>query len=241
MKKDNPTTLQAVANNLSKDNMAQVSFMHVFGSEYFSRPFGTTPKSELDLLIFRALAAAKQIDPNGPIFSIASALQITPAKARSLQMQYFLRANISDSELSTMLAEVFEKTRPTLDKNDVRFGIEQTYLRAALEAKIKEQQIYADISGEVLRIPKEHFGEAMAALLAPERKAAFEDVLKASGVSVKDAAGFFSRLQKEFLDDVRGKAVGAATDKVWEALRNIFSGEGDYGTLIEGFSPILGG
>ena len=168
-------------------------------------------------------------------------MQITPAKARSLQMQYFLRANISDSDLSTMLAEVFEKTRPTVDKNDVRFGVEQTYLRAALEAKIKERQIYADISGEVLRIPKEHFGEAMAALLAPDRKVAFEKALKASGVKVKDAAGFFSQLQKEVLDDVKGKAIGAATDKVWEAFGSIFSGEGDYGALIEGFSQILGG
>ncbi|MDU8945932.1 hypothetical protein [Ovoidimarina sediminis] len=237
---ERPSRLQALASNLSKNEKAQVSFMQVFGEEYFARPFGTTPKSELDLLIFRALAAAKQIDPNGPIFSIASALQITPAKARSLQMQYFLRANISDGELSEMLAEAFEKTRPTVDKNDVRFGIEQTYLRAALEAKIKEQQIYADISGEVLRIPKDHFGEAMAALLDPERKAAFERALRASGVKVNDAVGFFSQLQKEFLDGVKGKAIGEATDKFWETLRDVFSGETDYGTLIEGLAQVLG-
>jgi hypothetical protein len=241
MNKKKPATLQALASTLSKDDKAQVKFMKVFGTEYFSRPFGTTPKSELDLLVFRALIAAEQLDPNGPIFSIASALQITPAKARSLQMQYFLRANVTDSELSTMLAEVFEKTRPTIEKNDVRFGLEQTYLRAALEAKIKEQNIYADVSGEVLRIPKEHFGEAMAALLDPERRAAFERALKDSGVKVNDAAGFFSQLQKEFLDGVKGKALGAATDKVWEAFQGIFSGEGDYGTLIDGFRQILGG
>jgi len=241
MTKEVPPTLQALASNLSKNNDAQVAFMQVFGAEYFSRPFGTTPKSELDLLIFQALVAAKQVDPNGPIFSIASALQITPAKARSLQLQYFLRANISDSELSTMLSEVFEKTRPTVDKNDIRFGIEQTYLRAALEAKIKQRKIYADISGEVLRIPKEHFGEAMAALLSPDRKEAFETALKASGVKVHSAAGFFSQLQKEFLNGLKGKVIEAATDKVWEAFHGIFSGEVDYGTLIGSYSQILDG
>lgn len=39
----------------------------------------------------------------------------------------------------------------------------------------------------------------------------------------------------------RSKALGAATDKVWEAFQGIFSGEGDYSTLIDGFSQILGG
>lgn len=235
-----PSTLDDVATNLSSDDTVQVLFMQLFGAEYFSRPFGTLPKGELDLLVFRSLAAANQIDPNGPIFSIASALQITPAKARSLQMQYFLRANISDSDLSTMLAEIFEKTRPTVDHTYVRFGVEQTYLRAALEAKIKEHQIYADISGEVLRIPKAHFGEAMAALLASDRKIAFEKALKASGVRVNDAVGFFSKLQKEFLDDMKGKAISAATDKAWEAFANIFSGEGDYDASIEVFRQVLG-
>jgi hypothetical protein len=236
-----PKSLKALSANLAMNDAAKIAFMKVFASEYFARPFGTMPKNELDFLVFSALVEANQIDPNGAIFSIASALQITPAKARSLQMQYYLRANVSDRELTSMLADVFEKTRPTIDQSSVRFGIEQTYLRAALEAKIKEQRIYADISGDLLRVPKDHFGDVMASLLDPDRKEQFEAALRKSGVNVTDAAGFFSVLQREFLDSLRGRAVGAAADKVWDAIHKIYSGEVDYGALIDSFRGTLGG
>jgi hypothetical protein len=222
VKRNRPSSLLGLSENLSKDKSSQIAFAEAFSAEYFSRPFGTTPKSELEFLVFRSLVAAGQIDPNGPIFSIASVLQVTPAKARSLQMQYFLRADIAETQLSRMLAEVFEKVRPTVDEKFIRFGIEQTYLRAALEAKIKEKQVYADVSGEVLRIPKEHFGEAMAALLDPTRKKEFELALKASGVEVNDAVGFFSKIQKEALDGVKGKAIGARENggRPWNRTRH---------------------
>jgi hypothetical protein len=238
--KNTPKSLKSLQDLLSRDNDAKNAFMKVFAAEYFLRPFGTMPKSELDFLVFSGLAEAKLIDPNGAVFAIASALQITPAKARSLQMQYFLRANVSDEELADMLADVFKKTRPTLDQTAIRFGIEQTYLRAALDAKIKEQNIYADVSGDVLRVPKEHFGEVMASLLDPKRKKEFETALRKSGVKVSDAAGFFSGLQKEFLSDLKGKAVGEAADKVWNAIHKIYAGEVDYGALIDSFSSIFG-
>lgn len=239
--KSAPKSLKCVQDLLKADNAAKIAFMNVFATEYFLRPFGTMPKSELDFLVFSGLVEAKLIDPNGAIFLIASALQITPAKARSLQMQYFLRANLSDEKLADMLAEIFKKTRPTVDQTSIRFGIEQTYLRAALDAKIKEQNIYADVSGDVLRVPKEHFGEVMASLLDPERKKMFEVALRKSGVNVSDAAGFFSGLQKEFLDNLKGKAVGAAADKVWDAFHKIYSGDVDYAKLIDSFSGIFGG
>lgn len=239
--KSAPKRLADLADHLSTNDAAKVAFMNVFAAEYFSRPFGTVPKSELDFLIFRALVEAGQIDPNGAIFSIASVLQITPTKARSLQMQYYLRANVSAKQLADMLAEVFEKTRPTIDQSYVRFGIEQTYLRAALDAKIKEQKIYADISGDLLRVPKDHFGEVMASLLDQERREKFEAALRKSGIDVADAAGFFSVLQREFLDNLRGRAVGAAADKVWDAFHKIYSGDVDYGELINSFGGIFGG
>ena len=239
--KNSPKSLKGLQDLLSKDDDAKIAFMKVFAAEYFLRPFGTMPKSELDFLVFSGLAQAKLIDPNGAIFAIASALQITPAKARSLQMQYFLRANVTEKQLADMLAEVFEKTRPTLDQSYVRFGIEQTYLRAALDAKIKERRIYADISGDLLRVPRDHFGEVMASLLDQERREKFEAAIRKSGIDVADAAGFFSKLQSEFLENLRGRAVDAAADKVWDTFHKIFSGDVDYGALIDSFKGMFGG
>ena len=62
-----------------------------FIEAYTATAFGVLPKTEIDLLVFWLLIEAGVIDPNGPIYRTARALNITPAKARGILFQYQLR------------------------------------------------------------------------------------------------------------------------------------------------------
>ena len=59
--KSAPKRLADLADHLSANDAAKIAFMKIFAAEYFSRPFGTMPKSELDFLIFRALVDKRSL------------------------------------------------------------------------------------------------------------------------------------------------------------------------------------
>jgi hypothetical protein len=90
------STLEDVRKAFADKDVAAV-FAKAFIDRYASVALGVLPKTEIDLTVFSLLIEAKIIDPEGSVFRIARALNITPTKARSLLFQHQLR-NVSEAE-----------------------------------------------------------------------------------------------------------------------------------------------
>lgn len=121
-------TLAEVRKALAKGPMAE-RFASGFAEVYFAQTLGVLPKTEIDLLAFRLLVDAGLVEPNGPIFAIARALNITPAKARNLVFQYQLRFLASDQS-DAMVFKALAAARYSVDETRLSFGIESPPWRA---------------------------------------------------------------------------------------------------------------
>jgi hypothetical protein len=85
--------LEGVRNAFSDKELA-AEFGQKFIKAYAATPFGSLPKTEIDLQVFSILVDLKVIEINRAAYRMARALNITPTKAQALLFQYQLR-NIS--------------------------------------------------------------------------------------------------------------------------------------------------
>jgi hypothetical protein len=108
---------------LSKPATAQ-KFAGAFIDGYLSPAFGARSKSEIDLLVFTSLIEAKAIDPAEPIYDIARALNIAPARVRALLLNWQLRTTKAEADLRQSIVEALKKTRFSKDGTLLTFGIE---------------------------------------------------------------------------------------------------------------------
>lgn len=165
-----------------EDHGNGAAFARGFAETYFSQAFGILPKSEIDLLVFKLLVDAKAINPEGSIFSIARALNITPAKARNILFQYQLRF-VDGPTADAMILRTMASARFSVSGNNLVFGIESPLVRAAIQAKLRENGVFADISlsGEILHLPLDHFAHFITLLLTKEKISELERQLKKAG------------------------------------------------------------
>src|ERR1700761_1131728 len=91
------STIEAVRTAFAKDDKLAATFGKAFIAGYAASAFGVMPKTEIDLLVFTLLVEGGVIDPNGSIYRMARALNVTPSKAKTLLFQHQLR-NVSEEE-----------------------------------------------------------------------------------------------------------------------------------------------
>ncbi|MHA3793051.1 hypothetical protein [Sphingomonas sp. YL-JM2C] len=195
---------------------AGAGFARDFADAYFAHALGVMSKSEVDLLVFRLLVEGRVIDPAGSIFTIARALNITPAKARNLLFQYQLR-HIDEAQADSMVLGILAKTHYSVDAQRLSFGIESPLARAVIASRLKTIGVFADISfsGEILRVPLSQFGEFVALLMPPDKVRDLEKALKASGDLKKGSlSSFFSTISTE---GVKG-AAAVGGEKIFSEL-----------------------
>ena len=101
---------------------AAEAFARDFVQSYLGQALGVMPKTEIDLLVFRLLIEGRIIDPDGPIFAIARALNVTPTRARGLLFQYQLRF-MDEVEAEKSVLAALERARFTVDDRRLSFGI----------------------------------------------------------------------------------------------------------------------
>ena len=153
-----------------------------FVDAYFGQAAGVLPKTEIDLLVFKLLIEGGHIDPDGSIYAMARALNVTPSKAKSLLFQYQLRC-VDPDTVEEKVLKVLSTTRFSVDDKRLSFGIESPLVRAAIDARLKESNVFADISasGEILRVPLSQFGEFISLLLPQDKANALAAALQQDG------------------------------------------------------------
>ncbi len=203
---------------------AALAFANAFIVPYLTPAFGVLSKSEIDLLVFSSLVAAGAIDPGGPLYDIARALNITPAKARGLVMNWQLRSTPAGADLRQALVGALQKTRFSKDGTLMAFGVESPLLKEDIVARLKRRGVFADasFSSELVRLPVDAFVEFLDDIVDDDFKKALNKTLvqdrQLPDLSFKALAiGALATLGEKFGGEVLGKVVQAVGDKATAA------------------------
>jgi hypothetical protein len=192
---------------------AASKFASSFVDGYLSPAFGAKSKSEIDLLVFGCLIEAGVIDPNTPIYDIARALNITPARTRSLILNWQLRAASHQADLRPAIANAVKRTHFSKDGTMLAFGIENPLLREDIIARLKRKGVFADTSfqKELVRMPVEAFVEFLDDILDEETKKQVKTTL----VNDKQLPNTsFKALAKGVLAKLGEKVAGEAGEEI---------------------------
>lgn len=160
-----------IAKTLSNSGNAS-TFAATFVDAYISPAFGARSKSEIDLLVFSCLIAAGAIDPALPTYEIARALNITPARVRSLVLNWQLRNTARDSDLRPAIVAALGKTRFSSDGTLLSFGVESPLLKEDIAARLRNKGVFSDasFSKEIVRMPVDAFVEFLDDIVDEETK-----------------------------------------------------------------------
>jgi len=203
------------------DDKIAADFARSFLASYLTPALGVLSKTEVDLLVFSRLVEAGAIDPDGPSFTMVRALNITPQRVKSLLFSYQLR-NVSEAETDAAILRALDKARYRKDGDDLAFGIESPLVRTALSAKMREQGVFADISlsGDILRVSPDQFGDVIAALLPEDLAKALAKKLKKQGVDESAVRAAIKRLgssvAEDFLKDQAKSGLGDLLGALWK-------------------------
>lgn len=200
-------------------------FAAVFADAYLMPAFGARSKSEIDLLVLTSLIEAGALDPTAPIYEIARAFNLTPARVRNLIFNWQLRSTAAGFDLKAALVAALGRTRFAKDGAYLAFGIESPLLREEIVARLKAKGVFSDatFAREIVRLPVDAFVEFLDDLVDPAAKKAF----KAKLVKDKQLADkSFTAVAKGVLGKLAEKVAG-------EAGKDIAGG------LVEGAKDVL--
>jgi hypothetical protein len=192
-------------------------FAAAFMPAYMSPAFGARSKTEIDLLVFASLIEAGAVDPEAPAYDIARALNITPARVRTLVLNWQLRSMPAQADLRSAIVEALKKTRFSNDGKLLTFGIESPLLREDVTARLKRKGVFPDasFSKELVKLPAEAFVEFLDEIVDEETKKQVKAALvkdkQIPDTSFKAlATGVLVTLGKK----AAGEAGGALADKI---------------------------
>ena len=138
---------------------------------YFDKGFGIMNKTEIETLLYYVFRKHNLL--SGKCFDDSLKLQISEAKARKLiydsQVKYDNRNNTDlDSYLRTSIGECLTHAFLVKNNKEVRFAIEDKFLRIALNAKLRANNFFADTSfnKDIISLDEKSFTR-MVSLLVP--------------------------------------------------------------------------
>jgi hypothetical protein len=140
---------------------AAKTFASAFVGGYLMPAFGARSKSEIDLLVFSCLIEAGVVDPTAPIYDIARAFNLSPARVRTLLFNWQLRSTAASVDLRESLVVALRLTRFAKDGTLLTFGVESPLLREEIVARLKRRGVFADstFTREIVRLPVDAFVE----------------------------------------------------------------------------------
>ncbi|MCU1551046.1 MAG: hypothetical protein JWR36_1606 [Glaciihabitans sp.] len=195
-------------------------------------PFGSLPKTELDLALFRALIDSGLLEVNLPVFEIARRLEITPSRVRGLLYRYRLENQDGDAAVIDEITEALTKTRFEITADRIVFGIEDPYLRDSLAALLKEQGIFADSSfnPETVTLTLEAFVDFADKRLTDDDRRL---ILRALQNDTHVELNKFKRVLKGTLTQLGKRVIGAAAedaaagliDAAWDFTTGLLRGD----------------
>ena len=161
--------MKNLINNLNKEDAKKiiVDFMDV----YLGKGFGMMNKTDIETLMFHVFKKHGLL--SGKCFDDSLKLQITEAKARKLLYEGEIKYETRNKDelllyLRTKIGECLQNAYFSKNRKEIRFAIEDKYLRVALNAKLRENNYFADTSfnKDIVSLDEKAFQE-MVLLLVP--------------------------------------------------------------------------
>ena len=161
--------MKNLINNLNEGDAKKilVDFMDV----YLGKGFGMMNKTDIETLMFHVLKKHGLL--SGKCFDDSLKLQITEAKARKLLYEGEIKYETRNKDelllyLRTKIGECLQNAYFSKNRKEIRFAIEDKYLRVALNAKLRENNFFADTSfnKDIVSLDEKAF-QKMVLLLVP--------------------------------------------------------------------------
>lgn len=184
-----------------------------FMNVYLDKGFGVMNKTEIETLMYHVFRKHGLL--TGKCFDDSFKLQIPEAKARKLiyesQVKY---AGRNEDELTAYLRTIVGKclTHAFLSKNgkEIRFAIEDRYLRVALNAKLRANHYFADTSfnKDIISLDENAFREMIMILVPNFQRGEVLDKLNAVELSKETKAkNDVKEIVKDFIKEIFDKAL----------------------------------
>lgn len=215
------------------DDKLAAAFGRQFMKAYASNAFGVLPKREIDLTIFSFLIQNDVVDADGSMYRLARALNLTPARARSLLFDHQLR-NVSEADTDHAVMMALTTSKYWKDGSNVSFGITSPLVKAAITGKMQDRGVFADVSlsGDILKIDPGHFAEVLNSLLPASRAEQLAKHLKKKGVlSQGEVRAALSTVLTTGATELVSKGASATFDGALRGIKALTTGEGDLSEL----------
>lgn len=172
---------------------------------YLEKGFGVMNKTEFETLLYDVLRKSGLL--TGRCFDDSFILRIPETKARKLiyesQVKYSNRdKDAFDSYLRRSVGECLTHAYLVRNNKEIRFAIEDKYLRIALNAKLREKHYFADTSfnKDIISLDENAFKEMVSILVPNFQREKVLDTLNALQVEANnDMKEFVSSFIKEAL------------------------------------------
>lgn len=175
---------------------------------YLDKGFGVMNKTEIETLLYHVLKKNDLL--SGKCFDDSFALQITEAKARKLIYESQIKYGTTDKDelllyLRKSVGECLTHAYFGRNNKEIKFAIEDKYLRVALHAQLRAHNFFADTSfnTDIVTMDENAFAR-MVTLLVPNYQV--DDVLAkinndaiTEETKAKDGEGFWSSLVKDLM------------------------------------------
>lgn len=173
-----------------------------FMEVYFDKGFGVMNKTEIETLMYDVLRNNNLL--TGKCFDDSFVLKIPESKARKLIYESQIKYSNRNTDqhyayLRTELGKCLEHAKISDNHKEIRFAIEDKYLRVALNAKLREMHHFADTSfnKDIVSLDEETFSK-MITMLVPNDKL---EAVKAKLNALEDFNVEEKNTTEEFFDE----------------------------------------
>jgi len=183
--------------SLSKNSI----FIDKFLGEYLNRGFGSMSKRDIDVLVMYLLMDLTDLNDESN-FNLSIKLKLTETKIKNLKYEANLKYSKSlEDKIKNEFLELLGKAKLQVIGKEtwISIVVEDTFLRSAIKAKVKENGSFTDSSfnSEIVKIGTDDFAYLMDVFSDPEEKKITQkkiiDLIKVSedDISFKKLFGLF--------------------------------------------------
>lgn len=187
----------------------KLNFSEEFLDKYLERGFGMMSKREIDVLMMHLLYKYADLSEKSN-YELSLTLKMTESKIKNLRLESQLHyQSESDNYIKELFFKILQTAKLKIDPTSsntstswIMLSVENTYLKLALESKLKGIGSFADYSfnKEILKIEKDDFIDLLATFYTDAELKNFVDKTKKM-ISKKDEVDF-KKLMNIFLESI---------------------------------------
>jgi len=209
------------------DEAALREALKQFLSEFTRPAFGSLPKREIELIVFRMLREIGAVQQGASLYDLMTDLRITRAKASSLLFDIEVRKFGDDTGLlDDQLKDALINTRFTKDGDYFVLEIQNPLLNAHLKDRLQRLNHVSDTSfnSAIVRMPLSAATDLIEYLVEADRLEQIRQSLIAAGAPDTSVKGVLLAATKKLGSKILGNVADGLVDDASAYMTPIFRG-----------------